>query len=207
MKPEPYSELTHKAIRVEPQSYVDPRRSLAFLPHNYTYGVYVKKEVPVKTVYNVLQRYGYALKVYLSEEFYSGPYVNRAPDLTVFPRFNRGYTLSGSNVRDFIINKSIYYDHHPNGILIVSSDVWRPSPQDINYIQGCQDHMISLLNHIVTPLSFYLLKLPIPKDSDSKDLLSILCSDAKFKDYSFKSKWKILKRLYHTRVKGAFISS
>ena len=113
-------------------------------------------------------------KVFHRDEIYSGPYVEKAPDLLI--RWREDLLISGVKIEgdDDLQNKIstplipgedyrvISGDHTLNGILLA----WGKNVKAHSKIQGAQ--LIDL-----APSILYAMSLPVPEDMDGKELLSL----------------------------------
>ena len=150
-----YSHLTGRSIRVFTKAWVDVEASEAFMPDKFSFGLYVKggSEV-IQHVCRVLSAYEDTIFVRPAEEVYWGKYVHLGPDIVVFPRFNRGFTLLSAEVRGTPMLQGRHYDHHPDGVLLVRTDK----------LKGITD---MLPNFAATSIAMYLLGIPLPKSRDT----------------------------------------
>ena len=180
-----YKVITGSKVIVQTSKWINIKDSEAFIPDHYAFGVYIKDKAKLPAVMNILKRYSSIITVLNPYEFYEGPLIDRAPDIVVFPNFNAGYTLGGSNIIGSPVTKGKYYGHHPSGILIVSTDYAR-----INLSET-----ITVPNYIVGSLVLWLLNQPLPKTRDRFPVLDReLLNNSP--EYNYAPKWKVLVKIY-----------
>ncbi len=104
-------------------------------------------------------------RIYEREELYDGPFMDRAPDLTVIPRDWRCRTIG---LHDFTTHRVISKafgptgDHRMEGVLIANG---------LGIRSGIQLRKASLLD--IAPTILYLLGIPIPDDFDGRPLTEL----------------------------------
>lgn len=152
-----YSKITRKKVTVATSRWVDVDASVAFLPDHYAFGVYVKDERYIEEILKVLKSYE-QIDVYPSDEIYHGPFINRAPDVVVLPRFDLGYWIHGNNITGLVAASGEYYAHHPSGILVIRDE-------GLMRIKD-QNGMKTVPNYVVGWLALHILNQPLPKSRD-----------------------------------------
>jgi predicted AlkP superfamily phosphohydrolase/phosphomutase len=101
-------------------------------------------------------------RVYRREEIYSGPYIDRTPDLIVQPQ---GWQYMAFGHADFGSNKlvepiiGLSGHHRPDGVLILAGDGVKPGTQ----VEGA-----SILD--LTPTILHALGIDVPEDLDGRVL-------------------------------------
>jgi predicted AlkP superfamily phosphohydrolase/phosphomutase len=107
-------------------------------------------------------------RVYLQEEIFHGPYVERAPDLLPVVRGSNGLLAPGFGDGNLVHyqNDQPYGCHHPDGILVASGPGIR---------SGVGLPVANVLD--ITPTVLHSLGLPVPCDLDGKVLESIFEPD------------------------------
>jgi len=117
-------------------------------------------------------------KVFHRDELYSGPYVDKAPDILIRWREDlpiSGVTIEGDDAQQNEIStplipgedyRVISGDHTLNGILLA----WGKDVKANSRIQGAQ--LIDL-----APSILYAMSLPVPEDMDGKELLSLFSDE------------------------------
>ncbi len=149
------SHLIGRPIRVFTKAWIDVEASEAFMPDKSSFGLYVNGgSDAIQRVCRVLSAYEDAIFVRPAEEVYWGKYVRLGPDIVVFPRFNRGFTLLSAEVRGIPVLPGRHYDHHPDGVLLVRT----------GRLKGIID---VLPNFAAASIAMYLLGIPLPKSRDT----------------------------------------
>jgi predicted AlkP superfamily phosphohydrolase/phosphomutase len=186
-----FFKLTGKFIRLG--FNVDLLNSRAFLESHSSFGVSVKDATDVDKVKELLSRVDGIEWVKRREELYSGPYLNRSNELLVKPKFDEGYTLAAINIYGSTHIYGRYTGHHPDGVLVVDSDI-----PDKRLVDGID----RLENYVVAPLVMWLMDQPLPSDTDALPMLKKITGEENFRfraDYV--SKWRLIKRLAAMRSK------
>ncbi|RLE85527.1 MAG: hypothetical protein DRJ41_01060 [Thermoprotei archaeon] len=177
-----YGCLTRNKVVVSTSRWVDVNHSAAFLPDHYSFGVYLRDRRFLVEVHDLLKKYN-ELKTYLPEEFYHGPFVHRAPDIVLFPRFDLGYWVHGNNVTGLITASGDYYAHHPSGVLVVRDEE----------LLNTELKPGSLPNYVVGWLVLHLLGQPLPKSRDRHEPLE-RALDVKAEE-NYLARWRVMTRL------------
>ena len=168
---------------------VDPAASIAFMPSRSSYGIYVKSPQLIDEIINILNATKGIKWAKRREEIFTGPFISKAPDIMICPDFNEKYILSGNKLLGKVIIKGNFADHHPIGLFSIyskSDDVALPL-KDGGIIE----------NYEVTPLILYLLRLPLPIDTDSKLVKEMQVKTTE----KYKKMWEIIKRIHRVRIK------
>ncbi|HDI32005.1 MAG TPA: hypothetical protein ENF80_04215 [Thermofilum sp.] len=152
-----YGKITRKKVTVATSRWVDVDGSIAFLPDHYAFGVYVKDERYAEEILKVLKSYN-QIDAHLSRDFYHGPFIHRAPDVVVLPRFDLGYWIHGNNITGMVVAGGEYYAHHPLGILVIRDE-------GLMHIKD-QNEVRSVPNHVTGWLALHILNQPLPRSRD-----------------------------------------
>ncbi len=182
-----YEKISGKIVSVQTSRWIDIERSDAFMPDHCTFGIYLKNKNLVEKVKNILLKYKDYIKFFDSDKFYLGPFIERAPDIVVFPNYSAGYTLGDTNIIGSIVVSGNYQGHHPCGVLIVSSDL------DTG-LSGRYNET-TLPNYVVATIVMGLLKKPLPKGRDKHPLVEKAFA-GKVGELDYLSRWKLQKMMY-----------
>lgn len=182
--------VTGKRVRVRPKKWIDVLRSVAFMPDRNSFGIYLNDPGAREKVLGVLRKYSAWLKAMPSEEVYWGPYLRRAPDIVVFPDFDRGCMLNISGLLWSDIVRDTQYFHHPDGIVIINTD------HPMSYPSNGMD----VPNHAVASIAMCLLDKPLPKSRDAvPELERTFCDE--IKEFDYLSRWRVQKRIRKLKLR------
>ncbi len=179
-----YKWMTGLDLRAEPYMYADWERSTAYLPFHSSFGVKVTDPSMIPIVYERLVSSGLFKRVWRRGELYSGPYVQRSPEIIFLPRFEDGYNLGRAYVSSKIVEEKITFDHHPDGIFIMhgaGKDGW------IGRVRAVD----------AAPTILAQLGLPQPLNSDGRPIT--LSNEAG--RFNYLSRWKTLRKASMLRRK------
>jgi len=183
-----YKTITGKDIRAQLLIYVDPFKSKAFAKPDFDLGVHVNDEKVLETILSELEKLEFITHVWKREEVYQGPYTNKAPNIIFTPDFDHGFSYDRTNlISSQILVESLHYNHHPDGIIIASSDEIKP--KEIGEIQ----------THDIVPTILNYLELPLPANTDGTPLIG----KPSQKRYDYLKHWKLIKKIQTVKTKLA----
>lgn len=161
---------------------IDIHRSNAFTLTHASHGVYVKRglsaDLAVKFLREAHESNGepFFSLVEKRENLYDGPFVRRASHIIFLPNFDAGFNFTTS-IGDDILSKKTTYDHHPEGIIIASGNMVKPTTFRANAVD-------------VTPSILAYMGLPVPQNTDGK-VLNVFEKPLKVKYADYFYKWKL----------------
>ena len=151
---------------------IDCSSSIAFMPDDLTYGVYINEtlaspynpQILAELLARGVKRHKLAsspLKLVAPrDDIYHGPFVRRAPHVVLVP--NRGFELSSSLVGQ-PVEPLRAVGHAADAILIFSGDGIRDDGVKLKDVSMCD----------VVPTALHYLGLPVPKETDGRVLTDI----------------------------------
>jgi len=171
--------------------------SIAFVHPCNIRGIVVRSQNKLDKIIKILSNIRGLSKVAKREEIYHGPYVRRAPDILIFPKYDLGYTLSNQHTyTDFrLIMKGRFYDHHPEGLFIAFGDSI-----------VCTANNIVVSHYDIVPTILYSMGLPLPHMTDGRVIREIIFGTGtrkakiKYKDYL--TPYKLTKNVEKLRYKA-----
>jgi len=163
---------------------IDPTFSSAFMPHEYSYGLYVnEKRVRdtsslisqiKKTLTRVANEHNLDILRIMAprEDIYTGPYVNRAPHLVLVP--NKGFFISDSAFGKTALSQVWSLDHTYTGIAIMFGDHIKKN-QRLNPVPI----------YSITPTILFYLGVPLPHNVDAAPLKTVFIdiNEGSYKKY------------------------
>ncbi len=174
--------ITGKQIRTAEYS-VDIEKSKAFLLSTYSHGIIINDPSSSDSIIKKLLNLDGIKDVIPSNNIFHGPYISRAPDLMVYPDYDKGYTLGKNKISNIVIRRKEINNHHPIGIFIVGGENIPKSTTDT-----------TIPNYTVANVVLMLLGQKISSKADGVETAKRI---ANVKNISRKSYdgWRILKKL------------
>jgi len=182
------NKISRKKLRVYSNEWVDIKKSDAFFPYHLYFGILLNnKNTKNKIIYILNKKYSKLLITRPSHEIYSGPYLDRGPDIVVLPRTDNGYWINPPYLIGTTQLDDIVYHHHPEGVLLLSGDL----DTHRSAFPG------RLPNYAVAQLVMHYLGVPLPKTRDRIPELekSVFKYD---KEYDYLARWKLVLRTLRT---------
>ncbi len=166
-----YMKITGKTLVVRSGWSIDYSSSKACMPYGGAYGVYLKPGVSREEVVSVLRKYK-GLHVWLSEEIYSGPYMERGPDIVLVGDHENGYVLGPARIVGEPYTKTRYPGHDMWGVLA------QIGGEQLRLPEG------EVPNTLLTPLVQCLIGAPVSHMVDNKSLIEQICpGDVRYRNY------------------------
>jgi hypothetical protein len=167
---------------------VDLQHSKAFMLTKSSMGVFLTDKTVQKKVIKILNSARGIAWAKEKEDVYWGPWVDRAPDVMVCPKFDEGYTLGSSEVGYGRIVRRHVSDHHPEGIAIFVGDRVNPQRIACNAVD-------------ITPTVLAYFGLPLPIDMDGSPVTGINYPKFPEKKFDYLTEWKKTLKVSETRSK------
>ena len=171
---------------------INPKDSIAFLQSHSSFGIYVKERALISRVKEELLTLNGLKWVKERESVFHGPYISRAPNLLLYPDFERGFTIADNKVYGQVLLKTKSVGHSPFGVFILyySSDILgKKAYAETAFME----------NYYVTPIIMYLSNTPLSHMVDNVSILEKLFEVRRLKYRNYVALWNIVKRL--SRVK------
>ena len=172
---------------------IDTARSLAFMPTDYSFGIYVNEtlvrpDVLSQRILRTLKRLNtfYRSQLFailsLRNEVYHGPFVRRAPHIVLVPsdNFSLGKTLFGDEPVESL-NTVV---HSIEAMLLLIGD-GVASGVDLGKVSMCD----------VAPTILHYLGMEVPYDTDGRVLTMALDGATKPRFTYYKLRWKLARRM------------
>ncbi len=182
-----FHKITGKKIVFSTSSWVDIKNSSAAMPEHNFFGILVKNNFKIEKIMDILKNYSDYIYYDTPRNIYSGPYLEEAPDIIVFPRFEKGYWIT-ANIIGTIITEGHYYAHHPNGVLIVRSDK----------IPAAKSRL-TLPNYIVATLALHTMEMPLSVTRDKHPFVEEIINGAP--SHNYVSRWSIFLKTLRVKKK------
>lgn len=164
--------------------YPDPELSQAYVPSHSCFGVYTKNDSIAEIVIKTTRKYRFIGNAWKREKVFSGPHVVLAPHVMLLPKFNKGFTFAGSRITPTIISKGTVYDHHPDGIVIISGENIHPV---------WLKHPVETVDVVPTILRY--MSLPLPINTDGKNLPNIDYPENEVRYYDYLKHWQLIRQI------------
>ncbi|RLI07021.1 hypothetical protein DRO32_04585 [Candidatus Bathyarchaeota archaeon] len=181
-----------RGLKVDYGVRVDISRSTAFMASASSYGIYVKEPCLIDEVVSILTGYGSHIRwVRRREEVFWGPYVDRAPEVLLCPRYERGCKLAhggliGRETAELVRPTG---GHHDVGVLVVRL---KGGPELHDGLR--------VPNYVVGPLVMALLGVPLPHDHDAGPHLRAMgLKEPGRRNYL--ARWRVARDVSRLRVK------
>jgi len=185
-----YKAFTGRELSVAMPS-VDLRESAAFLEPSVS-GIYVKEPGHVPKIIAELSGRECIEWIKRREEVYWGPFIHRAPDLLIRPRYNEGCFLSFSRIlgSGVVRLKNLVAHHSPDAVLLIHAPV-----------EEKRKPRHRLPPYSVTPIVMGLLRAPLPIDADfsADDIPFDLEFDVK--RFNYVSRWRMYRKAMRLRTR------
>ena len=181
-----------RRLKVDYRVRVDMGRSTAFMASASSHGIYVKEPCLIDEVVSILTGYGSHIRwVRRREEVFWGPYVSRAPEVLLCPRYERGCKLAygaliGREVADLVRPTGGHYDI---GVLVVRL---KNGPELRDGLR--------VPNYVVGPLVMALLGVPLPHDHDAGPHLRAMGLEEPGRR-NYLARWRVAKGVSRLRVR------
>jgi predicted AlkP superfamily phosphohydrolase/phosphomutase len=128
--------------------------------------------------------------VWFREEIFSGPYLNKLPNIYVYPEYDKGYWIVNSKIYDKIYHKRPRLHHHPLGIFVMKD------------IGGIRIRGYVLNNTVVAPIIMNWLNTPLSSWIDDKEFIErVFSRNIRYTDKYIKL-WRLSKRIFYMKSKG-----
>ena len=177
------STLLREEIKVYTSQWVDIRKSVAFFPYHLYFGVLLNDRSKRDQVLSKLRKYHDLIIAELPEAIYSGPYLDRGPDIVVLPRTDKKVWINPLYLLGKIYIKDRVYHHHPDGVLLISDD-----RDESTLLPG------QVPNYAIAQLVMHYLGLPLPKSRDKiEELERNIFKENEERDYV--GRWKLALRV------------
>ncbi|MCD6446276.1 hypothetical protein J7L49_05780, partial [Candidatus Bathyarchaeota archaeon] len=172
--------------------YPDPELSQAYTPSHSCFGIYTKNDSITEIILKTARKYEFIENAWKREEVFNGPYVNFAPNIMLLPKFDKGFTFAGPRITPTIISKGTVYDHHPDGIAIISGNGVHPKwlKQTVETVD-------------IVPTILHYMSLPLPINTDGKFLPNINYPISEVKYYNYLKHWQLIKQVQLKKSKLA----
>lgn len=194
----PFKSLIKKAYKLLTGSEIrslrlpiDPNASVAFLQSHSSFGIYVKDEALIRIIKEKLSRIHGMLWVRERGKVFQGPYVSRAPNLFLYPDFERGFSIADNKVYGRVFLKTKSVGHSPFGVFILyygDTSLGLKIPSTIK-------------TYHITPIIMHLINAPLSHITDDIPILRTVLKTKEFKYRNYVSKWRTLKKVIHARRK------
>lgn len=175
--------LYGKEIKVQ-LPYADPIVSKAFMFSSSSFGIYVKSPECMEFLANKLKSLKGIRQLFRRENIYSGPFVNKAPELILLPDFEKGYSIGTVMLHPHVILKKTTYGHHPDGIVTITGS---------GVVPGWLKRKAEAYD--VTPTLLRYMGLPLPDDTNGKPLPNIEYPGKKRKSYDYLKHWQLVRQI------------
>jgi len=183
-----YENVFHKKV-VLTTFNVDPQRSIAFVPTYTSFAVKVKNVNYIRSVIKLIKQVPGIKNVFLREDLFNGPFIERLPEIYVEPDFDRGYILGGTKITYSVIKKRSLLYHHPLGVFFIKH--W-------NFDSGFPK---IIPNYMVSNIIMALFDVPLSYMADGLDLLrKLLNKNIELTDLYLR-RWRIIKKLSLVKLK------
>ncbi|MCE4617672.1 MAG: alkaline phosphatase family protein [Desulfurococcales archaeon] len=186
-----YSRLTGGELVPRTGMPIDYHRSKAYMPESGMYGVYIfDDDVGRDEVYRILREYK-GLRIWKTEELFSGPFTGRGPDIVVVGDHERGYSLGPARVVGTIYVKTKYHTHDLWGVFGARTS------------DGFLEESIRgglFRNTIVAPLVLCSTGVPVSRHSDDLELIEKMCP-GRVETAVYTGKFQVVKSIFKARQK------
>ncbi|RLE86514.1 MAG: hypothetical protein DRN04_19385, partial [Thermoprotei archaeon] len=169
---------------------IDTYASTAFLQSHSSFGVYVKDRTLISFIKEKLSKLYGMLWVKEREEVFQGPYISRAPNLFLYPNFEKGFSIADNKVYGKVFLRTKSVGHSPFGVFI------------LYYGDTLLDIKIPdmIRNYNITPIIMHLINVPLSHVTDDLSELKTFLKTRKFKYRNYVLTWKILKNILYTKM-------
>ena len=177
-----YEKITKKRIKLKFYD-VDPIMSKAYVTSSTSFSIKVNDQKITNKLVQELTKIQGIRRVYLKNQIFNGPVLDRLPDIYIEPDFDNGYYLGTNKISGIVVKPRKILNHHPLGVFWMKRWEFNSDPPSI------------IANYDVTNIIMAYLGLPLSNLADNIELIrKILGSDIRLSS-TYINRWRLMKKI------------